>query len=69
MKHKKETIKEIIASMRQNRSLMNDYINPSMIENKPTEVGIQRKEVTYVVEWQMSHQLHTETPKYKYTSK
>ena len=67
MKNKKETVKEIIASMRQNRILSNEYINPSMIEKKPSEIDIKCEEVTYVVEWQMRHQLLDEIPSYKYT--
>lgn len=67
MKNKKETVKEIIVSMRQNRILSNEYINPSMIEKKPSEIGIKCEEVTYVVEWQMRHQLRDEIPSFKYT--
>ncbi len=66
MKHKKETIKRIIATMRQNRSLTNDYINPSMIEKKPTEADIKNEEAKYVVDWQMRHKLQDETANFKY---
>lgn len=69
MKRKKETIKKIIASMRKNRTSTNDYMNPSMIEKKPTETGIKCQEVKYIVEWQMRHSLHNEIPKIKYASK
>ena len=57
MKHKKETIRKIIYSMRENRTSTNDYLNPSMIEKKPTDPGIKCEEVMYVVEWQMRHPL------------
>lgn len=68
MRHKKETIKKIIATMRQNRDLTNDYINPSMIEKKSTEDRSECVEVTYVVEWQMHHKLQDETAKFRYAN-
>lgn len=63
MKHKRKTIQRIITSMRKKRLLNQDYLNPSMIEKKPTEDGVCCKEGSFIVEWQMQHYEPDSSPK------
>ena len=60
MENEKQNIRKIISSYKKNRSLNEMYSSPSTIENKPQEVGISCKEVSFVVTWQMYHPM----PKY-----